>query len=170
MTETGRGGWLARELRHMLPPFLFFLFAFNLLALTAHLSGAPGGLMHAATAFVSALICAKAVLIADAMPFFNRFPERPLIWNVVWKTLLYSLITTFLRLLEHGFEAWRADPHLGEGVAALEAQFTWAHFTMIQLWLAALFLVYTAFRELSEVVGRDRVRRIFFGPMEAGRV
>lgn len=169
MTGAGRGGWLAREIRHMVPPFLFFLLAFNLLALTAQLAKAPGGLMHYATAVISALICAKAVLIADAMPFFNRFPERPLIWNVVWKTLLYSLITSLLRLLEGGFEAWRADPHLGEGVEALAAQFTWARFTMIQLWLTALFLVYTAFRELAEVVGRERVWHLFFGPMEARR-
>lgn len=153
----------------MVAPFVFFLAAFLLLALTARLAGAPGGLLTFAAAIVSALICAKAVLIADRLPFFNRFPDRPLMWNVVWKTLLYTLLTSLIRLIEHGFEDWRADPHMGAGAEALISQFSWTRFTMIQLWLAGLFLVYTAFRELADVVGRDRVRRIFFGPMEPRR-
>lgn len=150
----------------MLPPVLFFLVAFNLLALTAQLSGARAGLITYATAVISALICGKAVLLAEHLPFFNRFPERPLAWNVVWKALLLSLVTTVIRLLEHGIEGWRADPRLGGGAEAVLAEFSWAHFTMIQLWLAGLFLVYTAFAELGAALGHGRLRRMFFGPME----
>lgn len=166
---TRRRAWLAEEARRLVPPFLFFLVAFNLLALTAHLSGAPGGLLTYATAAVSALICAKAVLISDSLPVFRRAPDRPLIWNVIGKTLLYSAVSTAIRLIERGLDAFRHQPHLGAGLREEVAAFTWAHFTMTQLWLAALFLVFTAFHELAGVVGPDRVRRIFFGPPEIPR-
>lgn len=165
----GWWAWLVEETRRLIPPFLFFLVAFNLLALTAHLSGAPGGLMTYATAAVSALICGKAVLISDSLPIFRRAPDRPLIWNVIGKTLLYSAVSTAIRLLEQGIDAFRHQPHLGAGVKEEVAAFTWAHFTMTQLWLAALFLVFTAFHELAGVVGRDRVYAIFFGPPEGSR-
>ena len=38
---------------------------------------------------VAALILGKAVLVADMVPMINRFPNRPLIYNVAWKTLIY---------------------------------------------------------------------------------
>jgi hypothetical protein len=34
---------------------------------------------------VAALILGKAVLIADMLPPINRFPNKPLIYNVAWK-------------------------------------------------------------------------------------
>ena len=42
---------------------------------------------------VAALILGKAVLIADMLPFINRFPHKPLIYNIAWKTVIYLLIS-----------------------------------------------------------------------------
>src|SRR5439155_2840878 len=42
---------------------------------------------------VAALILGKAVLIADLLPMINRFPHKPLIYNVAWKTVIYLLIS-----------------------------------------------------------------------------
>ena len=36
---------------------------------------------------VAALILGKAVLLADMLPVINRFPDKPLIYNVTWKTI-----------------------------------------------------------------------------------
>jgi hypothetical protein len=33
-------------------------------------------------------VIAKVVLVADHVKFVNRFPDRPLIYNVVWKTAI----------------------------------------------------------------------------------
>jgi hypothetical protein len=80
------GGFIVREFRKVLPPTLLFLGGFNLLVLTLGLleTGTPGNPAHYATATVLALVCGKAVPIADMLPFFNRFPGQPLIWNVLW--------------------------------------------------------------------------------------
>ncbi|MER2508469.1 MAG: hypothetical protein ABTQ27_06870 [Amaricoccus sp.] len=166
MAGRGLGDFLLSELRGLLPPTLFFLVAFNLLALTAWLSGS-GASFGFASASLSALVCGKAVLVADNRGFFNRYPARPLMWNVLTKTLLYSALSTVIRLLEHGVHGWLASPRLGSGVEFVLADFSWAHFAMIQLWLAALFLVYTAFGELIGVIGRERMAQLFFGPVGA---
>jgi hypothetical protein len=158
-----------REARHALPPMVFFLVSFNLLVLTVALiaRGESGDLPSYAAATVAALVCGKAVLIADKLPFFNRFPDRPLIWNVIWKALLYVAITVLFRLIETMIHGWLYDRHVGAGVEHALAGFAWPRFLIIQLWLAALFLVYTLFSELVLTFGRERMMRLFFGPVES---
>ena len=41
------------------------------------------------TSAVGALIVAKVVMIQDEIPFINKYPDKPLIYNVVWKTVIY---------------------------------------------------------------------------------
>ncbi len=73
----------------MIPPALFFFLAFQLLALTQALMLRQYDID--ATIFVAgllgALVVAKVVVLAEMLPFINRFPERPLIWNIAWKTM-----------------------------------------------------------------------------------
>jgi len=38
--------------------------------------------------------------VADKLPFFNRYPHKPLIWNAGWKAGLYVLVALVFRLLE----------------------------------------------------------------------
>ena len=40
----------------------------------------------------------------------------------------------------------------------------WPHFWFIQIWLLVLFFLYGTMREHVRVLGRERVRAIFFGP------
>ena len=39
----------------------------------------------------------------------------------------------------------------------------WSEFWLIQMWLAVLFFVYCAAREMVRVVGKDKIIRMFFG-------
>ena len=158
-------GLVAREIRRLVPPTLFFLVAFNLLALTAELAR-PGGVSSwftYASASVAALVCGKAVLLADDLPFLNRYPDRPLIWNVAWKAAIYMALTLLIRLGEHLLRgAWHRD---GLSAELAEAGFSWAHFALIQIWLGVLFLNYCALGELMRALGRGRIPRLFFGPV-----
>ena len=51
------------------------------------------------TATVAALLIAKVVLITDKFPFINRFPDKPLMYNVVWKTVIYVVAALFIHYL-----------------------------------------------------------------------
>jgi hypothetical protein len=72
------------------PPTIFFFVALHIVALIRALMLKGTGLapMTTVSVAVAALILGKAVLIADMLPFINRYPDKPLIYNVTWKTLI----------------------------------------------------------------------------------
>ncbi|MEL6577367.1 MAG: hypothetical protein AAFU72_00860 [Pseudomonadota bacterium] len=159
--------FVTREFKHMLPPTVFFLISFNLLVLTAEMLEAGGSAhasVHVAATF-AALVCGKAVLVADKLPFFNRYPEHPLIWNTLWKTGLYVLVTLVFRIIEKLFSALTGPDGFAAGLAEHLAHFDWPRFLAIQLWLVVLFLVYTAVGELTNQIGRERILQMFLGPI-----
>ncbi len=102
---------IKEEVVALIPPTLFFLFTLSLIALIRVLmlrgTGIPVSSM--AQIAVGALILGKAVVIADLLPFINRYPERPLAYNIAWKTAIYTLVAMLVhyagaphRLLETG--------------------------------------------------------------------
>jgi len=123
-----------------------------------------------AGATVAALLVAKVVLLTDKLPFVNRFPEKPLMYNVVWKTAIYIVAAFVVHYLEHFIPVWW---RLGSAVKAndeLLHHVVWPHFWAIQLWLLVLLFLYSASRELVRAIGREQVKRMFFGPLRQGEV
>src|SRR5262245_64379771 len=102
---------------------------------------------------IAALIIGKAVLIADLLPAINRFPDRPLIYNVVWKTLLYSLVATLIHFAERWIEFSRETDSLSAGWDKMLAQIVWPHFWAIEILLLVLVFLYCTSRELIRVIG-----------------
>ena len=99
----------------------------------------------------------------------NRFPERPLIYNVAWKTTIYLVISAVIHYLERVIDAWR---EVGGFIAAnqkLLAEIVWPHFWAVQIILFVLILTYCTMHELARVIGKKKVLRIFFGPMPIPR-
>jgi hypothetical protein len=113
---------------------------------------------------IGALLVAKVVLIADLVPFVNRFPEKPLMYNVLWKTGIYLIAAFLVRYIEHLIPFVRHYGDLALANRHLFAELVWAQFWFVQIWLLVLFFLYCTMRELIRVLGRERVRVIFFGP------
>lgn len=157
------------EILSLIPPTLFFFFAIGLLVLTKRLMlqqyGTP--LSDLAAVVGGALIVGKVVLIADALPLINKFPERPLIYNIVWKTIIYVLAAFLVRLAEHIVPPIIKYGSFREALTRLADEIVWPHFLVIFLWLSVLLFVYCALRELIRVIGRDQVVRLFFGTERA---
>lgn len=153
---------IAHEVRHMLPPTIFFMVCFNVLVLTLDtLSPEARGISHS-SATVGALLIGKAVLLAEMLPFLHRYAHRPLIFGTVWKAFVLYLVTSALHLLERVISARIDAGSLAAGLSANAAAFNWSHFWIVQMWLAILFLVYVGFQDLVRAVGADRVRTLFF--------
>ena len=123
----------------------------------------------AAGATVGALLVAKVVLIADSLPVINRFPERPLAYNVAWKTTIYVLAALVVHYLEHLVPLWWRLGDLGTANHRLLEEIVWPHFWVVQLWLVVLLFMYCAMRELIRAIGPHEVRRMFFGPARSAR-
>jgi hypothetical protein len=162
---------LKEEFKALLPPTIFFFVALHLIALIRVLmlrgTGLPVSTPWQVT--LAALILGKAVLVADLLPFINRYPDKPLIYNVAWKTAMYVLVAMLVHYLERLAEFWKETGSLVAGNQQLLAEIVWPHFWAIQILLVVLILMYCTMHELVRVIGRDKVREMFFGTVPAAR-
>ena len=156
---------LKHEVAEAIPPAVFFFVAFQTIAFTRALMLEEYGIRVTTfvTATIAALLVAKVVLIVDMVPFVNRFPEKPLIYNVAWKTAIYMAAALLIRYGEHLLPFLREHGNLVMANRRLFDEVVWPHFWAVQIWLLVLFLVYSAVREVIRVLGRDRVRNMFLG-------
>src|SRR3989304_3666323 len=156
---------LRKEIQELIPPTIFFFIAFNIIALTSALNLRQYGIsvLTFAMAALGALVAGKAVLITDKLSFINRFPDKPLIYNVVWKTLIYWLAFFFIQYLEPLIHFLFRYGSLSSANRHLFEEVVWPRFWAIQIWLLVLLFVYCGFRELIRVVGRHTVIEMFFG-------
>ena len=163
---------LKEEFFKILPPTIFFFVALHLVMLVRVLMLEGTGISPSSSISiaVAALIFGKAVLLADMLPIINRFPHKPLIYNIAWKTVIYLLISLMIYYLERLIDFWRQVGGLVAGNQKLLAEIIWPHFWAIQIILFMLVAMYCTMHELVRVIGKEKVLRIFFGPMPAPEV
>lgn len=156
---------IKHEVLAVIPPTIFFFVAIGLLILTKRLMLQQYGIQFAdfGAAIIGALIVAKVVLIVDYFPFINKFPDKPLIYNVAWKTVIYVLAAFIVRLGEHFVPLVIKYGNFREATAHLLDDVVWPQFWIIYLWLSVLLFVYCSLRELIRAIGKDQVLRLFFG-------
>src|SRR5947207_2844851 len=94
--------FLRREFREILPPTLFFFVGFNLILFTKRLILEDYLIQYTGffIATTAALIVGKSVLVANTMPFLRRFDNSPLVYPILFKTLVYTLFVFVARLIE----------------------------------------------------------------------
>lgn len=153
------------ELYEVLPPTIFFFIAFHIVALFRSLMLRQYGVRMSALAgaTMAALLVGKVVLLTDKLPYVNRFPEKPLIYNVVWKTIIYVLAALIVHALEHLIPLWWRTGSLTTASQRLINEVVWPHFWAIQLWLIVLLFIYCALREFVRAIGADQASKMFFG-------
>jgi len=155
-----------REILGAIPPVIFFFIVFQLLALTRALIlkeyGIQGSTFLKST--IAALLVGKVVLIADRLPMINRFPYKPLIYNIVWKTFFYMLAALLVRYVEQLIPLIREYKNLKVANNHFLDEVVWPHFWLVQMWLLICFFMYSTIRELVRILGRKQVLSMFFGP------
>ena len=104
------------------------------------------------------------------LPLINRFPNKPLIYNIVWKTVIYLLLSAVIHYLEHLIDFWRETGGFVAGNQKLLSEIIWPHFWAIQIILFVLIAAYCMVHELVRVIGKEKALRIFFGPTPAPEV
>src|SRR5437868_3818224 len=163
---------LKKEFFELLPPTIFFFVALHIVAFVRVLMLKGTGISPTSSISiaVAALVLGKAVLLADMLPTINRFPNKPLIYNVAWKTSIYLLVATLIHYLERLVDFWRQAGNLVAGNEKLLAEIVWPHFWAIQIILFVLIVMYCTMHELVRVIGREKLLRIFFGPMPIPQV
>jgi len=158
---------LKKEFYELIPPTLFFFVALHIVALIRALMAKGSGIAVSSTASIAiaALILGKAVLLADMLPMINRFPRRPLIYNVSWKTVVYLVVAGVIHYVERLIDYAREAGGLVAGNEKLLAEMVWPHFWAIQILLFALIVMYCTISELVRAIGKEKFVRMFFGPL-----
>ena len=158
---------IKEEFLALLPPTIYFFIALHIVGLVRALLIKATGLSPLSTASiaVAALVLGKSVLIAELLPVINRYPQKPLIYNVGWKTMMYLVVSLFIHYLERLYDFSRQAGGIAAGNKKLLAEMVWPHFWAVQIILALMIFMYCVGNELTRVIGRDRMQRMFFGPL-----
>lgn len=158
--HSGKTGWFFR-LRHF-----FFIFAYlwlllsvytlhNTLVLTDWSLAA-----HLGTATLKALVFAKFILIGEHLKLGSRAEHLPLIWPILIKSALFSLVLIGFNLAEEALLHWlRPDEAAGgDGMdlGSLPAILSLTIMTFIAL------IPFFGIRELGRVLGEDGILDLFF--------
>ena len=156
---------IKEELLALLPPTVYFLIALSLVAEIHALMLKGTGISGwtSAQVLVGALILGKAVLISDLLPFVNRYPDKPLAYNIAWKGGIYFLVATLIHYLERLIDFWKAAGGFAAGNRELLAHIVWPHFWAVQIVLLILIFNYCLLHELARVMGAAKMRHMFFG-------
>jgi len=157
---------LKEEFFAVLPPTIFFFITLHIVTFIRVLMarGSHFEPLSTISIAVAALILGKAVLIADMLPAINRYPNKPLAYNVAWKTVIYWLMATLIHYVERLIEFSRQAGGIAAGNEKLFAEIVWPDFWAVQIILFILILAYCTARELVRVIGRQKMLRLFFGP------
>ena len=164
---------LKEEFFALLPPTIYFFVALHIVAFVRVLMLEKTGIAPSTpiSIAVAALILGKAVLIADMLPFINRFPHKPLIYNVAWKTVIYLLISAIIHYLERLIDFWRETGGLVAGNRKVAvANHLAAFLGHPDHSLRPHRHVLHDARAGARRSGENKVLRIFFGPMPAPEV
>ena len=163
---------LKEEFFKLLPPTIYFFVALHIVMFVRILMLEGTGVAPSSpiSIAVASLILGKAVLIADMVPVINRFPHKPLIYNIAWKTVLYLLISLVIHYLERLVDFWRQAGGFIAGNQKLFAEIIWPHFWAIQVIHKHHIAMYCTVHELVRAIGKEKALRIFFGPMPSPEV
>jgi hypothetical protein len=155
--------WLA-QVKHVLPPTVFFFVGFNLVLWTKRLVLEEHGIEFRGflTATAAALLIGKAVLVTDNLSIMRLFDGAPMIQPVLFKTGIYRLCVLIVRLVERLVHYLASGGSIADFPIYLVEQFSWSRFLSVQLWLMVLFLVYVTMHELNMLFGDGELYRLFF--------
>jgi len=121
--------------------------------------------LHYGFAFIEALIIAKVILIGDALRLGRRFEDRPLVYSVVYKSVLFGLFVMLFGVLEHVIEG------LFHKKGASDILHEMLDIGMYELlarivMLIMAFIPFFAFWELGRVLGPRKLSALFFSKRE----
>src|SRR3954470_18385795 len=155
--------WLA-QVKHVLPPTIFFFVGFNLILWTKRLILEEHGVEFSGflTATLATLLVGKAVLVTDKLPLMRRFEGAPLIQPILFKSAIYWLCVLIVRLAEVLIPFLVSGGAIADFPTYVVEHFSWPRFLSIQVWLMVLFLVYVTIHELNMLIGDGELYRLFF--------
>lgn len=157
--------WLKVQIIHVIPAIIYFFIAFSLINITI---GLMLDLHHYPfypyfKIIIGAIIVGKLLLIVDSFSFINLFPNKPMIWNILWRMLIYNSVAILFRTSDLFFRLLYNFHGFTDLIRQLELTFLKDTFWAVQMWVFMVFLGYIIFTEFSRVLGSHKMKEMIFG-------
>jgi len=156
---------IKHELIEVLPPTFFFFIAFNVISISEKLMLEEYGIKFSGlvNAAIGALLVAKAIMLTDQIKFINKYLDKPLMYNVIWKTFIYCLVTLVVQYIEEFIPLWLKYRSVQIAIQRGRDEIIWSHFWAIHILVVFLLSLYVSFRELARTIGEKEFLKIFLG-------
>lgn len=154
-----------KKMVHVIPAIIYFFIAFSLINLTL---GLMLGLKHYELfpyfkIALLAIVVGKLLLIIDCLPFINRFPNKPLIYNIVWRMIIYNIAAILFRTSDLFFRLLYDIHGFTDVVQQIEIHVLKTTFWAAQMWIFMVFLGYIIFTEFARALGSKKMKEMLFG-------
>ena len=110
---------------------------------------------------VEAAILAKVIMVGDILRLGRGFERAPLLLPTFYRTLVFSLCVAMFGVLEHTVGGLLHGKGLTGGLAELASKGRYELLAQCVVIFGA-FVPFFAFKELEEVLGKDRLRALFW--------
>ena len=152
------------EFKRLVAIFLYLWVVFGLLSIHTSLVLSQQHLDYEEHAFaiINAFVFAKVLLVGEELHLGRRFQNRPLIYPVLYKCLVFSVVLIFFHVIESvGVGIW----HGNTLAASIPPMLGWNPKGLLAVGFICFVLLipFFGFREMARVLGRTEMRNLFFG-------
>jgi hypothetical protein len=152
------------EFKRFLGIFLYLWVVFALLSIHESIIRAQHNLDFTAHSFavINAFVLAKVLLVGEHLRLGAGFKEKPLLYPVLYKSLVFSIFLTGFHVAERMIVGVIGGKTFAESFSAIGGGRLWAILSMSALSFVML-IPFFAFRELGRVIGGEELRALFYG-------
>jgi hypothetical protein len=161
-----QGKWKQKILHEMTEYWInFFYLAFVFFSFTSYrrliLAEYHVGYSHYGIALIEAAVLAKVILLGEVAHVGRKHEDKPLIIPTLHKTIVLAIWVVGFKVLEHIIGALLRGKGLAGGFNDFISE---GGYEMLAngLVMIAAFLPFFAVRELGRVLGREKLRALFF--------
>jgi hypothetical protein len=152
------------EFKRFVAIFLYLWVVFGLLSIHKSLVLSQQHLDHEEHTFaiINALVFAKVLLVGEELHLGRRFQNRPLIYPVLYKCLVFSVVLIFFHAVEStAVGMW----HGNTLTASIPPILGWNPKGLLAVGFSCFVLLipFFGFREMARVLGRGEMRNLLFG-------
>ena len=110
---------------------------------------------------IEAAVLAKVIMIGDMVPMGHGFQRRPLIIPTLFRSVLFSFYVLIFALIEHTVTGLLHGKGWMAGILEIESTGR-DELVAKSIIVFAAFVPFFAFKELEKVLGKDRLRSLFW--------
>ncbi len=112
-------------------------------------------------AFINALVFAKVMLIAEDMHLGRRLEDQPLVYSIIFKSVLFAIALICFHIVEHVVIGMLHGRTMAESIAEVGAN-KLKGIISLGIMGTVVLVPFFVLREISRVMGEDRFWSLFF--------